>query len=72
MEQSGKLGTIGNELSGRIRSKKRGFDKLATDEIHSRRGESCPEAPYENQRRARRGELHARRQRDSAKKLGFS
>ena len=41
-------------------------------------GESCPEAPYVNPRRARRGkirarrgEIQARRRRNSAKKLGF-
>ena len=42
MEQSGKLGTIGNESSGRIRSKKRASAELAAGEIHSRRGENFP------------------------------
>ena len=42
MEQSGKLGTIGNEWSGRIRSKKDFPAELAADEIHSRRGEIIP------------------------------
>ena len=42
MEQSGNLGTIGNELNGRIRSKKKGFDELTAGEIHSRHGENIP------------------------------
>ena len=42
MEQSGKLGTIGNKSSGRSRSKKRASAELAADEIHSRRGEHFP------------------------------
>ena len=94
MEQSGKLGTIGNKSSGRSRSKKRASAELAAGEIHSRRGEHFPihepatnsprrascspparvaqKLHTKNPRRARRGELHARRRRDSAEKLVFS
>ena len=42
MEQSGKLGTIGNKSSGRSRSKKRASAELAAGEIHSRRGKHFP------------------------------
>ena len=42
MEQSGKLGTIGNKSSGRSRSKKRASAELAAGEIHSRHGEIIP------------------------------
>ena len=67
MEQSGKLGTIGNELNGRIQSKKRGFDDLTAgenipiqfSETSSPRRDSCssPSSYAQKSHRETRDEL---------------